>query len=164
MDIKQALNRIYWRFGGNNNKQPFPVKQEDIDAFDEIAKTIKEHQEQQYKQNELFAKLYIFVYMRFIEKMGATVNDKEPRKAMFKILEKPIEHWVWEFKDAMNDSEMYKTLEDAGIELKHPALGQTKVNETNETHILNSLKEVWSFEMVKECLEVEINNALNLNK
>lgn len=162
MDIKEAINKLTWRFTTTGTNR-FNANQNDIDAFNEILKTIKEHQEQQWKQNELFAKLYIFVYMRFISKMGATVMDTEPRKAMFKILEKPIEQWIEEFKDEMNDSEMYSILKDAGIELKHPMLGN-EVDPKKEGEIIESLEKVWNYEMVKDCLTAEINNALNNNK
>lgn len=31
-------------------------------------------------------------------------------------------------------------------------------------NVLKAIKNVWDYETVKECLEIEINNALNLNK
>lgn len=163
MDIRQALNRIGWRFGGNGNKNPFPVNEKDLQAYNTIVKVVKEHQEQQFKQNELFAKLYIFVYMRFISKMETTVMDNEPRKALFKILERPIDRWVEDFRNEMNDSERYSSLKSAGVELDHPILGK-ELNDTQKKELSKTLKEVWDFETTRRCLEIEINNALNLNK
>ena len=130
------------------------------------------YQEQQFQQNQLFAKLYIFVYMRFISKMGATVMNNEPRKAIHKILEKPIEQWIEEFKDEMNDSDMYTSLKELGIDTKHPLMMSdeelTLKRNTNiskeKDNVLKAIKNVWDYETVKECLEIEINNALNLNK
>ena len=171
MEVRKALNRIAWRFGGNGNKNPFPVNENDIEAFNAIAKSFKSYQEQQFQQNQLFAKLYIFVYMRFISKMGATVMDNEPRKAMHKILEKPIKYWIEQFKDEMNDSDLYTSLKELGIDAKHPAmisneeLTQRNTNISNEKdNVLKAIKNVWDYETVKECLEIEINNVINLNK
>ena len=53
--------------------------------------------------------------------MGATVMNNEPRKAIHKILEKPIEQWIEEFKE-MNDSDMYTSLKELGIDTKHPLM------------------------------------------
>ena len=165
MDIKKAVQRIGWRFGGNDNKKPFPVNETDIEAYNAIVNFVKAQQEKQFEANQLFAKLYIFVYMRFISKMGATVMDTAPRKAIHKIFEKPIEQWIEEFKDEMNDSEMYSLLEKMGIEMKHPALiTETERNSNTEKAkpIAKQLTEkVWDYETVKECLTSEINNAIN---
>lgn len=171
MDIIQAVNRIGWRFGGNGNKNPFPVNEKDLEAFNAIIKVVKEHQDQQFQQNQLFAKLYIFVYMRFISKMEATVMHTEPRKAMHKILERPIERWIEDFKNEMNDSEMYEALKQSNIEIKHPLTltdeekKQNSINVSqNKETLLKAIKNVWDYDTVKDCLEIEINNALNLNK
>lgn len=166
MDIKKAINRIAWRFGANENKQPFPVNQNDIDAFNIISKTLKEHQEQQWRQNELFAKLYVYVYGRFIEKMGMTVMDTEPRKALNKILQLPLSHWIEEFKNKQNDSDLYAKFEKAGIDIKHPAFisEETRSENLEKAKTINFNQEVWDYETTLQMLEIEINNAINLNK
>lgn len=165
MDIKKSINRIAWRFGSNGNKNPFPVNQNDIDAFNEIVRVVKDHQKQQFKQNELFAKLYIFLYMRIIAKHQATVMDTLPRKELYRVLERPIEHLIEMFRNEMNDSDMYASFDKVGIDLKHPAQVSAEEKASNLEKMKNfKHSEIWDYETTKECLEIEINNALNLNK
>lgn len=165
MDIRKAINRIGWRFGDNENPKPFPVKKEDIEAYNEIVRFIKIQQSQQFEANQLFGKLYIFVYMRFLSKHQATVLDDRPRKELHSILHKPISQWIEEFKQQLNDNEMYSLLECVGVDLKHPVLvsDEERTQNTSKAKKVAEklLNEVWDTETVTECLTVEINNAIN---
>ncbi len=174
MKIKTAINRIFWRFGGNGNKKPFPVNQEDVNAYNAIEEYIQQAEKKQYQQNENFAKLYTYLFMKILENDKSTVMDNLARKKIYALLKKPLFQVVEDFKDSLNDSERYEVLKAAGINLRHPALKSEqeryidieKINEAIKTPENKSrlLGEVWDFETVKNCIEEEINQALNLFK
>jgi hypothetical protein len=174
MKIKTAINRIFWRFGGNENKKPFPVNQEDVNAYNSIDEYIKQAEKQQCQQNENFAKLYTYLFMKILENDKSTVMDNLARKKIYSLLKKPLYQVIEDFKNSLNDSEQYEALEASGASLKHPLL----INEQETADSVEKLKEfvktpenkskllgeVWDFETVKECIEAEINQALNLFK
>ena len=167
MDIIKAVKHLGWRFSetAKTEKRIMRLSQNDVDALNKIAESVELMQKQQYEANQLFGKLYIFVYMRFLAKHKATVMDTRPRKELHSILKKPISQWIEEFKQQLNDNEMYSLLEGAGIDLKHPVLVSDKERSQNaskaEKVAENLLNEVWDSETVTECLIAEINNALN---
>lgn len=160
--ITKAVQRIAWRL----KEKHWKANENDVEAYNAIVNFVKEQQQKQFENHELFAKLYIFVYMRFIAKMGATVMNVEPRKAVHKILQKPIEHWIEDFKNEMNDSEMYAILEQVGIDMKHPSMISEEERTQNTEKAKQISKEItediWQYETVKDCLTAEVNNAINL--
>ena len=171
MNIIKALDRIGWRFG-LNNKKPFPVNQNDIDAFNSIAEYVDRTNKQQFQDNELFAKLYIMAYAKMVEHFKTDIFDKEPRKQMMKLLDRPMEMIIQDFTDRLNDSEMYFMVEQViGGVLKHPiALSEEqmgtnieKIKEAfrNDDNVKVIVDDVWKYEDVKECLVAEVNHVLN---
>jgi hypothetical protein len=91
--------------------------------------------------------------------------DTLPRKQLHSILEKPIEQWIEDFKEQLNDNERYTALESVGIDLKHPVLVSNDERAQNTIKakkvVETLLNDVWDTETVTECITVEINNALN---
>ena len=113
--ITNALNRLYWRFGGNDNKNPFPVNQSDLDALQEISNYIDESEKKQYEHNELFAKLYIYLSQKIMENDGSTVFETNHRRKIGNLLKKPLSHIIEDLKNSLNDSEMYFMLDKSKI-------------------------------------------------
>ena len=171
--IKQALNRIYWRFGGNGNTNPFPVNEKDIEAFNTLSDYVDKTQKEQFNSSELFAKMYIFVSQAMMESSGGTVLDNITRKRIGDILKKPLSQVFKEFTDYLNESEKYGFLSELKIPNKHPQLRTDQENETVSTtvkKIANSqeltdrlTKDVFSNEFVIESMTAEINNQINLH-
>jgi hypothetical protein len=171
MNIIKALDRIGWRFG-LNNKKPFPVNQNDIDAFNAIAEYVDRTHKQQFTDNELFAKLYIMAYAKMVEHFKTDILNHEPRKQMMKLLDRPMEMIIQDFTDRLNDSEMYFMVEEViGGVLKHPItlseeqIGTNieKIKEAfrNDENVKVIVDDVWKYEDVKECLVAEVNHVLN---
>lgn len=160
--ITKAINRITWRLTSNHWK----ANQTDEDAINYIIKFANNHNEKQLQNNELFAKLYIYVYKSFLTHYNATVFDDIPQKELHKLLDKSIQHHVEEFRQALNESENYKLQEQLGLTAgKHPAT-RTKEEKEKDSKILSTLeeplvKEAWDYETVKENLNSMINSALN---
>ena len=174
MNIIKALDRIGWRFGrdNENKKTIFPVNQLDLDAFNAIEPYIYKAREQQWQDNELFAKLYIMAYAKMVEHFKTDIFDKEPRKQMMKLLDRPMEMIIQDFTDRLNDSEMYFMVEKViGGVLKHPItlseeqIGTNieKIKEAfrNDDNVKVIVDDVWKYEDVKECLVAEVNHVLN---
>ena len=167
MDIIHAVKHLGLRFSSASKKQnqALYLNQNDINALNKIAESVELMQKQQYEANQLFGKLYIFVYMRFLSKHQATVMDTRPRKELHSILQKPMSQWIEEFKQQLNDNEMYSLLESVGVDLKHPATisDSERMQNTSKAEKVAEklLNEVWDTETVTECLTVEINNAIN---
>ena len=174
MEAVKAIQRLAWRFGkATENGNTFTINQNDVDAINGIAAYIERTQKEQFKQNELFAKLYIKVYAKMIAHYKTDVFDINVRRRMNDMLSTPMEIIMQDFTEQLNDSERYVQFNNLGIDLKHPALRTNQeAGEYNEkiisllkTSNLEDviLKDVWSFEDVKECLINEVNNAINLN-
>ena len=175
MKIKEAINRIYWRFGGNDNSHPFPVNEKDVEAYNVLAKVVEENQKQQFRNNELFAKLFIFTYKRMFELEGGNIMDQgmtAKRRKIYHLLQKPVPQLIEEFKDMLNDSEVYELYASIEVENKHPALQIEQARVSNMEKLQKALKtpenkskflrEVWDYDVVAECLESEVNQAIEL--
>lgn len=176
METKKALQRLGWRFSEAINKGDniFRINANDLEALKSIDSAIKEHQKQQYEHNELFAKLYIYLFQKILENDNATVMDKEPRRKIYNLLKKPLESIISDFTQSLNDSERYEVLESAGVSMEHPAL-ETEENKQNDTAAIQEalkepenmqkfLGEVWDNKTVAEIMQTEVNQAINLFK
>jgi hypothetical protein len=172
MKIKKAVNRIFWRFGGNNNKHPFPVNEEDIEAYNSIREYVKQTEQQQFADNQLFAKMFILMYMKILEKDGGNVFENHARRKICQFLKKDLSEIMQLFTDFLNESEQYDFIKGLGIELKHPALTSEEETVTNTKRIKEALKKpeneskfskkVFEYEMVRDCLISEVNQAIEL--
>ena len=68
MEVVKAIKRLAWRFSeATKRNNTFVINQNDLDALNGIAKYIEQTQQQQYIDNQLFAKLFIKVYAKMIE-------------------------------------------------------------------------------------------------
>lgn len=172
MTTTQALNRIHWRFGGDNNPNPFPVNENDLEAFNALYDDHIERQKKQIHNYCLFAKLYIYLYMKILENDGSTVKDNFARKKIYNLLKKPLPQIINDFRQSLNDSEQYELLEtinDGAI--KHPVLQTEDERATNlqKMELLledpenrkKFLGEVWDYNSVLELSEAEVNQAIN---
>lgn len=173
MNIKQAINRIFWRFGGNGNTKPFPVNQGDVDAFNSINEYFEATQAKQYEGSELFAKLYIHLFTQNLEHYKTTVYDNEIRKKIGAILEKPLFQLIEELQESLNQSELYTLLKDTGTTQKHPAI-KTEEEINQDKNALSAVSidkvvdcienKVWPYETVRDAIAAEVNNMINLHK
>lgn len=172
MKIKTAINRIYWRFGGNDNKKPFPVNENDVEAYNAIKNYIAEKEQQQFLEQELFAKLFIYLYQKVLENDQGNIFENHCRRKIYNLLKKPMPTIIEDFKNSLNESEMYQAMEDANVENIHPALKNDK-QQDNELEALTKAAEdpetikkltgdVWDLETVENALTSEVNQAIDL--
>lgn len=170
--IQKDLQRILWRFS-EAVKQPnksFTVNQKDLDALKGISGYVDRMEKQQFEQNELFAKLYIFIFMRVLENEKSTVFDNSARRRIGNILNKPIEQVISDLVQSLNDSEQYEWLDNLGVEIKHPALRteketeemSKKLNESLKNSLNKVLEPVWGYDAVKDAVMSEVNSMIGL--
>lgn len=172
MKIKTAVNRIFWRFGGNGNKNPFPVNESDVEAYNRIKEYVAEKEKEQFANNELFAKMFIFMYMRILEQDGSGILNNFARKKICGFLKKDLSEIIQLFTDSLNEQEQIDFIKGLGIELKHPAITSEeetvkdakKINEALKTPENESkfMREAFNYEFVEECLRSEVNQAIEI--
>ena len=136
MTIKKAIDHFAWKF-----KNSWKPTSKDVEAYNEIATFTEDKLKQQFADNQLFAKLYITFYGELLRYYNATVFDKEPQKALNKILDTPIEILIEKFVDKANLIEQTKEwFDEAGN--SHPRLSDTSsIKPEEESMTLNEATE-----------------------
>ena len=140
MTIKTALERIFWRFKSIKGNET------DQETLNTLAEFVNDKHTKQLQDNEMFAKVYIFMYSYFLKRYDTDIYDSIPQKELHRYLDQPLERIVTRFKDKLNEKEY----ELQGT-IVHPAIGKST----------SKFKEVWDYETVKEHLELMINMAIN---
>ena len=176
MEIDKAVQRLGWRFQQASKRTDLKItlNQNDVDALKTIDQYVVKKQKEQYRDHQLFAKLYINYLTELTEHYGTTLTDPVLRRRIHEILRQPIQQLVRKLVDSLNDNEKYNLLEELEVDLKHPLLRSkqeavSNVNKLKEA-ILDPEKrnrllgEEWVFPTVADCLEKEINRAIYLYK
>ena len=157
----KALERIGWRF---SQGKAFKPNDNDINAYNELVDYYEKTSNEIYNANELFAKLYIYVYMRLLERRQATVMDKGTRKRMYDMITKPMPNIIQEFTQSLNASEFYSLCDGLDIEArKHTSESKIKEDSKKLENVKDkaALKgQIWDEATVSECLMQEVNQAI----
>jgi hypothetical protein len=173
MNIIIAVKRLGWRFQQTAESQNRTMKlnQNDLNALQSIAIYVERTQKQQFENNDLFAKMYIFCYMRILEKNKTTVLETYARRKLYDFLNLPISSIVEKFTDYLNDQEVENLFNEQRIKTKHPAILTEREKTENVDKIIKAIehpenfqrftRKVWDYEKVKNCLEIEVNQAIN---
>jgi uncharacterized membrane-anchored protein YjiN (DUF445 family) len=174
MDINKAVQRLGWRFEQSSKRTDhrFTINQNDLDALKTIDAFVVKNQKEQLQNQELFAKLYINNLTELIEHYNTTIFDPIPRRRIHEILRQSLPDLTEKLKDTLNDSEKYELMKEIGIDLKHPLLRTDEETENDLDKLQDALidtenkkrllGDVWDFETVKDCVEMEVNSAINL--
>jgi len=147
MTIKKAIEHFEWKF--TNKWKPTEA---DLNAYNTILNFVKDKHEQQYNNNQLFAKLYITFYGELIKYYNATVFDKEPQKALHQILDTSIETLIQKFLDKANLQEQT---------IKHSTKNGFKHPKQVDTSDIEPGAIAMTYAEAKENLTTMINLALN---
>ncbi len=164
MNIKKSVEHIVFKLGKGT-----PA---DKTAINSIMDFVEAKHKKQYQDHHLFAKLYIMVYAQFLERYKATVFEDIPKKELSKFLDQPLTHIIQRFTDRLNESELYSLFDELNVNREHPILQtpETKVKELNtlKTALNDSDNKdrfegnVWDYETVKDHLELQINEVVDL--
>jgi len=92
MTIKKALDHFSYKL-----QKVWKTTETDQKAIDTIYDFVNKKNKQQFNDNQLFGKLYITFYGELLRFYKTDVFDKEPQKAINKILDSPIELIIEKF-------------------------------------------------------------------
>jgi len=148
--VKKAVEHFIWKLDPKNNQ--WDATENDIKSLKEIVKFVEHKHEQQYNNNQLFAKLYITFYGELIKYYNATVFDKEPQKALHQILDTSIETLIQKFLDKANLQEQT---------IKHSTKNGFKHPKQVDTSDIEPGAIAMTYAEAKENLTTMINLALN---
>ena len=143
----------------------------DIKAFESIKNYVIENQKKTINENQLFAKLYVYLYGQFLNYYKATVFDNIPQKQLNQVLETPLEQIIENFRKQLNESELYQIQKNIGFSEKHSATRSESEN-LNDNELLKDVidsgkvnetffNEQWKYKDVEDNLVAQIGNALN---
>lgn len=167
MTIKKAVDHFVFKLSN-----VWKATEKDAEAINEIMKFVEVRSKEQFNDYHLFAKLYVMVYAQFLEKYNATVFDDIPTKQLSKYLGTSLDIIIQRFTDKLNESEMYGLFDELGISKEHPALCSKEVKSRDLDVLIDALDvednlnkfngDVWDYDTVKNNLEIQINNVINL--
>lgn len=171
MTIDKAINRLYWRFGGNGNKNPFPVNKEDAEALNTIIRTVNDLKKGLFDTNRGFAKMYIFALAYFVKRYDTDIFDPIPQKELSRMLDRDLSDFVQRFTDNLNDSDRYRSLESLIGETSHPMLMDEDKKKQRLAKLREEIKKdpskldgitgnAWRYEDVEESLMQMVSTAL----
>tara|TARA_R100001480_G_scaffold41298_1_gene54070 strand:+ start:242 stop:706 length:465 start_codon:yes stop_codon:yes gene_type:complete len=99
MTVTQAVKYFHFMLSKGHWKQTEKSKE----AFNILVEFVEEKNKQQFNENQLFGKLFIAFYGELLRFYECTIFDREPQKAISKILDTPIEHLIEKFIDKHQD-------------------------------------------------------------
>lgn len=113
MTPRNAIKRIGWRFSEAAKRQDksFRINQDDISALESIAKFYQDKEKQAIVDNQLFGKLYIYLFGQFVNYYQSTALDDIPQKELHKLLDKDLRTIVQEVTDNLNLYELKNSIE-----------------------------------------------------
>ncbi|MEM7487253.1 MAG: hypothetical protein AAF348_18750 [Bacteroidota bacterium] len=103
MNLKKSLERLKWRFGNNTNFKP---NMNDVNALNEVIEYVDKKERQQLSDNQLFGKLYIYLYGEFVNYYRSNTLDPIPQKELHKLLDKDPRELIEDLKDKLNQLEL----------------------------------------------------------
>jgi len=116
MDIKKAISHWEWRLeNALENNYPIKVSDKDLESYNAIGKYIEQTQENQFRDNELFAKLYIYLFTKSMEFSKSNVFDNDAQNRLLNVLKMPTEKLIENLQKSMNDSEVYFQIDEAKV-------------------------------------------------
>lgn len=157
MTIKKALEHFKWKF--QNKWKPTEA---DLKALDCIIDFVNDKHQQQFNDNQLFAKLYITFYGELLIYFQSSVFDKIPQREINRICDEPIELTIKKFIQKATDAEGMSIMREKGIPFKHPrAMTKEEKKKWDEIDIIKFGLPVMTYEEAESNLTSMINLALN---
>ena len=154
MTINKAIEHFKYKL-----TNVWKATEHDITAFNKLVDFVNVKHKQQLRQNELFAKLYVFAYAYYIKRYDSDVYCKTTQKELHKLLDLPLELFMQRFTRKINDIEMEQMYKSKKLDIKHTKQYTAEENEIIKDILLNH--EEWTVEDMQEQMYAQINNVLN---
>jgi len=87
----------------------------DLEAYNALVEFVNEKQKKQLIDNQLFAKLFIWSYAQLLRHYKSNIYSKIPKSHLQDILKKSTDQHALEFKEQLNDSEVYAVFDMAEL-------------------------------------------------
>lgn len=118
MTIKSAIEHFLFKLNPKNNI--WKATKRDAEAINEIINFVEEKHAKQLENNQLFAKLYVYIYTKFLVYYDCTIFDNKHQIELHKLLDQPFSHFIEKLTRVLNDSEIYYTLKKYDKDIKSP--------------------------------------------
>lgn len=119
-NITNCIEQLKFKFGLG---KPFSPSKDDLFALNGIIDYVNDRREKTLRNNQLYAKLFIYTYGLVLKHFKATPFDEAPEFHMRNLLLKDMDVIVSEFVSELNFDDFAKKLELIGVDFeKHPAL------------------------------------------
>lgn len=163
MRPEKSIKRLIYRFEQalKTPTKSFKIYQEDIDSIKDLAELVAKQKEENISQNQLYFKLYVYLYTSFATHYSCGIDNSIIQKEINKILDRPLEFLIMEMVDVANLNHSIISMESLGIKSKHPL---TRSDVENKIFSDNSDKVEfgsWDFDKIIEKLKTSINSTLN---
>lgn len=147
MNIKKAIEHFNFKLSKHWKATPT-----DSEALNSIIKFVNDKHAKQLQDNEMLAKLLVYVYASELKRRDWNIFDTYnlTQKWICEYLERPMYAVVELFKNRLNEAEKELFVLNNNIEVIHPAIGKTDSK-------IDEFVEPWEYEGVKEHLELIIN-------
>ena len=142
-NLDKALKRLAWRF---TSKKGFTPNENDLNALNVLISWINRQESEAIKNNQLFAKLYIYNLNQSIRYFEASVFDDIPQKEVSKLLDLPLKNYYSAFHKELQSNNITRVVEDKNI---------------NKADLLKELEEKYTLKECTSQLDKMINEALN---
>lgn len=164
----RALDNLKWRIeNALKTQKPIRVTDKVIQDYNNIEAFVKRAESGLFQSNYLFAKLFVWTYMRELEASKTTILDNVVRDKIYLALKTPYDQLVGQFAKSLNESGLYSLMEEVSV--KHPGVQSVDEIRVDTKNILAKengkdylLGEVWKKDEVEACLKREIIQAVDV--
>lgn len=111
MNISKSLQRLKWRF---TTGKPFSPNHNDVNALNEVIEYCGRKETDQIMDNQLFGKLYAYLYSEFVGHYHATTLSNIPQSELNKLLVKSTREIFQKSIDRLNEAEMEYCINNTG--------------------------------------------------
>lgn len=117
MTTREAIKRLGWRFSesAKRSDKSFRINQDDVKALKTIADYYESESKRQIINNQLFGKMYIYLYGEFVSYYKSGPLDTIAQNELHKLLDKPIRQIVEDVMDRLNISELENVIKTQDI-------------------------------------------------
>ena len=172
MNIEKNIERLGFTLSKRNKPN-----QSDMDSLNFIINWINSQQSETIKNNQLFAKMYIYHLNHNIKYYSTNVSEFLPQKELSNLLSTELEHFYQSFTNKLNDNSKNEILDlvHTGVKrktvegyTKHPnqyTKEENKIISNNISNLdANQIKQLtqnlWHVDDVSQRLDLMITEAL----
>lgn len=110
MSLSRSISRLKWRFSQGKS---FAPNQDDINALNEIMEFCSSKMEETFNDNQLFGKLYCYLFVQFVKYYKTTYDDPIPQKELNKLCDMDLGLLFQKLNDSLEQQERNKWIKSS---------------------------------------------------